>query len=109
MIKKYAFLDNDNIAVNIVLFDDPTEELLNSFIELKGLSRIVECPTEPDTAISGRKYHDEDGHFWDEKFYPSWVKDLTIGDWVPPVPYPTDGNHYLWDEESISWTLAPEV
>jgi hypothetical protein len=47
---------------------------------------------------------------WDEakriefearKPYPSWV--LENGEWVPPVPYPTDGNNYTWDEGAVNW------
>jgi len=28
--------------------------------------------------------------------------DATIYNWVAPVPYPNDGNDYLWDEQTLS-------
>lgn len=34
--------------------------------------------------------------------YPSWALDEEY-DWQPPVPYPTDGASYLWDENAQSW------
>lgn len=34
--------------------------------------------------------------------YPSWTLD-NEGDWQPPVPYPTDGKMYYWDEDFQSW------
>ena len=35
--------------------------------------------------------------------YPSWTLDANH-DWQPPVPFPTDGEQYVWDEPSQSWT-----
>lgn len=34
--------------------------------------------------------------------YPSWSLDEE-GDWQPPVPYPSDGKKYAWDEELGAW------
>lgn len=36
--------------------------------------------------------------------YPSWLWDEEAISYVPPIPYPTDGDPYLWDEETLSWT-----
>ena len=38
--------------------------------------------------------------------YPSWHLNSELGEWEPPVPYPTDGERYLWNEETISWDLV---
>lgn len=37
------------------------------------------------------------------KPYPSWRLNTTTYQWEPPVPYPTDGKKYWWDEETQSW------
>ena len=42
------------------------------------------------------------------KPYESWVLNEDTCRWDPPVPYPTDGNAYMWDEETTSWVLPPE-
>jgi hypothetical protein len=34
--------------------------------------------------------------------YPSWTLDANH-DWQAPVPYPTDGALYRWDESALSW------
>jgi len=39
--------------------------------------------------------------------YPSWTLDETTYEWVPPVPYPADGNYYVWDESAGVWVLTP--
>lgn len=35
--------------------------------------------------------------------YLSWVFNETSLDWQPPVPYPTDGKIYVWDESIQQW------
>ena len=37
--------------------------------------------------------------------YPSWVLDANA-QWQAPVPYPTDGKMYGWDEATLSWVEA---
>lgn len=37
------------------------------------------------------------------KPYPSWLLDTQTCLWDPPVPYPTDGKTYIWDEGTLSW------
>jgi hypothetical protein len=38
--------------------------------------------------------------------YPSWIFDEPSCTWAPPIPYPTDGGYYVWDEPTVSWVLA---
>lgn len=40
------------------------------------------------------------------KPYPSWTLDNATVDWVAPVPQPTNGKRYSWDEFSQSWIEA---
>ncbi len=35
--------------------------------------------------------------------FPSWVFDEVTCRWDAPIPYPTDGNRYRWDEPTTSW------
>ena len=37
------------------------------------------------------------------KPYPSWLLNTNTCQWVPPTPYPSDGNMYTWDETTQSW------
>jgi len=42
------------------------------------------------------------------KPYPSWLLNTTTTEWVAPVPYPTDGGMYFWNETTQSWDLMNE-
>lgn len=37
------------------------------------------------------------------KPYPSWVLDTNTAQWQAPVPMPSDGAMYSWDEATQSW------
>ncbi|CAB4154301.1 hypothetical protein UFOVP631_42 [uncultured Caudovirales phage] len=54
------------------------------------------------------------GYFYDQtldafippKPFESWVLDEVTCQWEAPVPYPTDGFTYYWNEANIDWELA---
>ena len=37
--------------------------------------------------------------------YVSWTLNEETCQWEAPVPYPTDGNDYRWDEATQAWSL----
>jgi hypothetical protein len=37
------------------------------------------------------------------KPYPSWLLNTTTCQWQAPIPYPTDGKIYSWNEETQQW------
>lgn len=39
--------------------------------------------------------------------YLSWTFNETTLDWQAPVPYPTDGKTYIWDEQIQNWVEVP--
>lgn len=69
---------------------------------------------QPDGGVALRKNYAGVGYAYDEaldafippKPYPSWLLDTETCLWQAPVPYPTDGQYYQWDEETGSWKLV---
>lgn len=66
---------------------------------------------EPDGGIPLRKNYAGIGYSYDTdldafippKPYPSWLLNTQTCLWEAPVPYPTDGAAYIWDEGTLSW------
>lgn len=100
----YAFIKNQTV-VNIVVFDDPTLELLDQFKNEFELDEIVLTPhiyvAPSDSYINGK--------FIAKQVFNSWIFNEDGYCWDPPVPYPAatpEGElDYVWDEETISWVL----
>jgi len=45
------------------------------------------------------------GVFYAPQPYPSWILNTSTFLWEAPVPYPTDGEAYVWNEAIQSWVL----
>ncbi len=46
---------------------------------------------------------------WAENGFASWLFDENLCIFVPPIPYPTDGKRYFWDEATITWLEVANV
>jgi hypothetical protein len=44
---------------------------------------------------------------WAEFGHPSWIFNEETCTFDAPVPYPSDGQKYTWNEEAQSWDLIP--
>lgn len=54
----------------------------------------------------GYVYDSQRDAFIPPKPFASWTLDETTCQWIPPVAMPTDGQMYIWNEETQSWTGA---
>ena len=41
--------------------------------------------------------------FYAPQPFASWILNESTWTWESPVPYPTDGKRYRWDEEILNW------
>jgi hypothetical protein len=57
----------------------------------------------------GYTYDEERDAFIPPKFFESWVLNEDTCLWEAPVPYPTDGAQYVWDEETVAWVEVEDV
>jgi hypothetical protein len=72
---------------------------------------------EPDGGIPLRKNFAGIGYTYDSQadaFYPpcsfaGWLLDTEKGIWQPPIPHPTDGKTYSWNNFSQSWVEWPYI
>ena len=53
----------------------------------------------------GYTYDEALDAFIPPKTFPSWILDEETCVWVAPVPYPTDGLTYYWNEAAVDWEL----
>ena len=78
-------------------------------------------PAEDQSVIQGdparmRKNYAGIGYTYDESRdafispqpYPSWILNEETCLWDSPVPYPTDGEMYIWNEENQTWDLVTQ-
>lgn len=54
----------------------------------------------------GYTYQADIDAFVPQKPYPSWILNNETALWQAPIPMPTDGKMYKWDEPTTSWIEA---
>ena len=115
----YAFLDENNIVVEVITGKDESDTSYD-WEEWYGNFRGKTCKrtsynTRGNININGgiafRKNYAGIGYTYDNdldafippKPYDSWTLNRDTCLWEAPVPYPTDGNNHMWNEETLSW------
>lgn len=120
----YALIDENNIVVQTITGVDEDvvqQDLDGSFVggsteawEAFYASRPwFEGLTCKRTSYHGniRKNYASIGYTYDPnrdafippKDFDSWVLDEQTCRWVAPIPYPSDGASYVWDEANVNW------
>jgi hypothetical protein len=70
---------------------------------LAGKSTNGGVPLRGNYAGTGYTYDAELDAFIPPCDYHSWVLDTNLFQYMPPVPYPSEGGPYKWDEGTVSW------
>jgi len=122
----YVVLDENNIVINGFVGKNEGENDIDweqyynakrtSYNTRGGIHYDPET-NEPsaDQSKAFRKNYAGLGYTYDESRdafippqpYPSWTLNEETCLWDSPVPYPTDGEMYIWNEETTSWDLIP--
>lgn len=106
----HAFLNENNTVVNVCLFNDHDEDLLEQVKNHFSASSFKSCCEFGTAFINGDFYNNK---FYPEKLYPSWIRNEELGIWEAPIPYPEveegSDEQYIWDENTTSWLLLPPL
>ena len=70
-----------------------------------GLSNTQEKTFRKNYAGVGYEYNQQKDAFIPPKPFNSYILNEFTCTWDSPIPYPTDGKGYLWNEENQSWSL----
>jgi hypothetical protein len=120
----YAFLNENNIVTEVIVGKNEDEEGIDwevhygnfrgqtckrtSYNTQGGVHSGGGTPYRKNYAGIGYTYDAGRDAFIAPKPYASWLLNEDTCLWNAPTPYPNDGNHYLWNEESQSWNLITE-
>jgi len=127
----YAFLNHNNIVTEVIVGKDENSEF-RDWEGFYGHMRQQTCVRtsyntqagvyiDPNTGLPAadqsralRKNYAGIGYSYDPvrdafippKSYASWILDEFSCTWQPPVPYPTDGFDYHWNEVNTTWVRS---
>jgi len=110
----YAFLNENNIVTEVIVGIDETELIDGSdpetwYGEFKGQTckrTSYNNNIRKNFASVGFTYDSERDAFIAPKLFTSWVLDEETCRWIAPIPYPTDGLNYFWNDNKVEWEIA---
>jgi hypothetical protein len=68
-----------------------------------GVHLLGGTPLRKNYAGVGYTYDEVRDAFYAPQPYPSWTLNEDTCYWESPVPYPTDGKFYTWNEDNQNW------
>jgi hypothetical protein len=111
----YAILDENNVVVQVIVGKNEGEDGVDweqyyvgkrtSYNTLGGVHQLGGKPFRKNYAGIGYTYDAIRDAFVPPKPFPSWVLTESTCQWGSPVPFPTDGQRYNWDEATTSWVV----
>ena len=117
----FAKLDENNIVLEVIVVDNENLQDSNGVEhEALGVAFLIDWsggyPYWKQTSYNGtfRKNYAGIGYTYDStrdafispKPFNSWLLNESTCRWEAPVPEPTDGKMYYWDESTLSWVLV---
>jgi hypothetical protein len=118
----YAFLNNNNLVTEVIVGrdEDDLAEGVTSWEDYYGAVRGQRClqtsyNTQAGEHLTGgtpfRGNYAGIGFTYDEALdafiapspFASWVLNEATFSWEAPIPYPSDGKDYIWDEDAGVW------
>ena len=110
----YAYLDENNIVVTVIVGKDETELIDGLDPETyyaQGTDYTVKRTSynskiRKNYAGIGFSYDEELDAFIPPQPFASWSLNEETCNWESPIPYPSDGFTYFWNEEELDWELS---
>lgn len=99
-MRNFAVLNGSNVS-NVIVAEDHT-----AAASVLPDALLIEVTQETGPAYIGGDIFN--GRFRAASPYPSWLWDSQSWSWASPVPYPNDGEFYVWDESGQVWVLYIE-
>jgi hypothetical protein len=107
----YAFLDENNIVIEVIVGIDETELIEGKdpetwYSEFRGQTckrTSFSGSYRKNYAGIGFTYLEHIDAFVSPKPFVSWILNEETAKWEAPIPYPTDGIIYEWNEETLDW------
>lgn len=119
----YSFLDENNVVTEVIPGKDEGDGGIDweqhygevrgqackrtSYNTIGGVHTAGGTPFRKNYAGIGYTYDAQRDAFIPPKPFASWVLDEDTCQWNAPVPMPTDGERYMWNETNLAWELAP--
>ena len=99
----------DTIVQQVIVIDnqyeDEGQDYINNVLGLNGtwIQTSYNNNIRANYAGIGYTYDEVNDVFYSPEPFVSWILNEETWKWEAPIPYPEDGNTYIWDEDNLEW------
>ena len=99
----------DTIVQQVIVIDnqyeDEGQDYINNVLGLNGtwIQTSYNNNIRANYAGIGYTYDNVNDVFYSPEPFVSWILNEETWKWEAPIPYPEDGNTYIWDEDNLEW------
>jgi hypothetical protein len=104
----FAKLDSNNIVTEVIVAE---KNFINSGVvgdEFLWVQTSYNGNFRKTFASIGFTYDKARDAFISPQKFASWIRNEDTYQWEAPIPHPTDGKHYSWNEDTTSWVEVTE-
>ena len=108
VLKDSNGIEQEQLGINFLktLYNEPNAIWKQtSYNTHGGVHSLGGIPFRKNHAGIGYQYDQQRDAFIASKPYNSWILNESTCNWEAPVAYPTDGQLYTWNEQTLNWIL----
>jgi hypothetical protein len=112
LLKDSNGIEQESIGIQFLktLYNEPNSVWKQTSYNTNGnIHKLGSIPFRKNHASIGYTYDENRNAFIAPKPFNSWILNEDTCIWNAPVACPQDGNEYTWNEETLSWNIAPWV
>ena len=106
-VKKVIVVHNNELLVDGIESETKGIEFCQSLFGGNWIQTSYNATIRKNYAGTGCIYDPVRDAFIPPKPFESWILNEDTCQWEVPLPYPTDGKEYIWDEPTINWIEVP--
>jgi len=107
IVKQVIVVHNNELLVDGVESEAKGIEFCQSLFGGNWIQTSYNATIRKNYAGTGMTYDSIRDAFILPKPFESWILNEDTCQWETPLPYPTDGKEYIWDESIINWIEVP--
>lgn len=106
-VKQVIVVHNNELLVDGIESETKGIEFCQSLFGGNWIQTSYNATIRRNYAGTGMIYDPVRDAFIPAKPFESWVLNEDTCQWEVPLPYPTDGKNYQWDEATVNWIEVP--
>lgn len=106
-VKRVIVVHNNELLVDGIESETKGIEFCQSLFGGNWIQTSYNATIRKNYAGTGMIYDPVRDAFIPPKPFESWILNEDTCQWEVPLPYPTDGKEYIWDEATVNWIEVP--